>query len=133
MNVSGIRPYSGYSTYNNYIRTERPENYGSDLATQEAERVAAKTLPKEEQRSVALPERKETFGAIDYAAQYNPKATYELKGQDSDLKTLDVEKAISDMQKDDALRQYQFFVRNARDDVKDAMAAERIAEQNFQL
>ena len=33
-----------------------------------------------------------------------------MKGIDSDIETLDMEKAVSDMQKDQALMQYQYFV-----------------------
>ena len=36
--------------------------------------------------------------------------SYELKGVDSDLSKLDVEKALSDLKKDQGLQQYQFFV-----------------------
>ncbi len=35
---------------------------------------------------------------------------FEMKGRDSDLESLDMEKAVSDMQKDQALMQYQYFV-----------------------
>lgn len=35
---------------------------------------------------------------------------FEMKGRDSDILSLDMEKAISDMQKDQALMQYQYFV-----------------------
>ena len=44
--------------------------------------------------------RKEDHGARDFAEKYQPDAVYELKGADSDITKLDVEKAISDMKKD---------------------------------
>lgn len=37
---------------------------------------------------------------------------YELKGADSDITSLDVKKAISDLDKDKVLEQYQYFVGN---------------------
>lgn len=37
-------------------------------------------------------------------------ASFEMKGRDSDIAALDMEKAVSDMQKDQALMQYQYFV-----------------------
>lgn len=43
-------------------------------------------------------------------AQYQPDRTYEMKGSESDIHSLDVEKALSDMHKDQVLQQYQFFV-----------------------
>ena len=42
--------------------------------------------------------------------EYQPDETYELKGADSDLAGLDMQKAISDMEKDQVLQQYQYFV-----------------------
>lgn len=35
---------------------------------------------------------------------------FDMKGRDSDLASLDMEKAVSDMQKDQALMQYTYFV-----------------------
>ena len=37
-------------------------------------------------------------------------SSFEMKGRDSDIDALDIQKAVSDMQKDSALQQYQFFV-----------------------
>ena len=36
--------------------------------------------------------------------------SFAMKGRESDLASLDMEKAVSDMQKDQALMQYQYFV-----------------------
>ena len=52
----------------------------------------------------------QTYNAFDYAKEYQPDETYELKGADSDLAGLDMQKAISDMEKDQVLQQYQYFV-----------------------
>ena len=57
-------------------------------------------------------------GAIDYANSYQPDAVYELKGVDCDIARLDVERAISDMRKDQVLEQYQFFVGTNPDEVQ---------------
>lgn len=37
-------------------------------------------------------------------------STFEMKGRESNIEDLDMEKAVSDMQKDKALMQYQYFV-----------------------
>ena len=55
-------------------------------------------------------DNKPDHGATEYAKQYQPDAEYDLKGIASDITSLDVEKAISDMKKDQVLQQYQFFV-----------------------
>lgn len=108
MNISGIRPYSGFYNYNEIQKTE----LGNVQAMPQQE--AAIPEVESEAGSVSVDSgaiaAKQTFGAYDYANQYNPDTTYELKGVESDIKSLDVEKAISDMQKDQVLHQYQFFV-----------------------
>ena len=106
MNISGIRPAVGFYDYNSIKQAEEvgvvsqeiAPNRATDTATaaQNAEDVAARS--------------RQTFGAYDYAGQYEPDATYELKGADSDIRSLDVAKAVSDMQKDELIHQYQYFV-----------------------
>ena len=44
------------------------------------------------------------------AQGYQPDETYELKGAESDISKLDVEKTMSDLEKDKVLEQYQYFV-----------------------
>ncbi len=46
----------------------------------------------------------------DISLSLSDNGSFEMKGRDSDLGSLDMEKAISDMQKDQALMQYQYFV-----------------------
>ena len=109
MNISGIRPIGGYYDYNEIKKpqqispAETPEVEASQVQTQEPE----VTAPKERSAEV---EAQQNFGAYDYANQYNPNATYSLKGAESDIRSLDVEKAISDMRKDEVIHQYQYFV-----------------------
>ena len=46
----------------------------------------------------------------DISLTFNKGDDYGYIGKDSDIYSLDVENAISDMQKDNILKQYQFFV-----------------------
>ena len=47
----------------------------------------------------------------DISLSLNESASsFEMKGRQSDIDLLDMEKAVSDMQKDKALMQYQYFV-----------------------
>ncbi len=50
----------------------------------------------------------------DISLTFNKQEEFEYIGQNSDVQTLDMEKAISDMQKDRILQQYQYFVGSAR-------------------
>ena len=46
----------------------------------------------------------------DISLSLNEPKGFEMKGRDADIEALDMEKAVSDMQKDEALQQYQYFV-----------------------
>ena len=105
MNISGIRPYSGF--YNtNQVNSVKDGQITEKSSALEPQEVSSKTSEQDLQAAKV----KQTFGAYDYTDQYRPDVTFDMKGADSDLRTLDVEKAISDMQKDEVLHQYQFFV-----------------------
>ena len=105
MNVSGIRPYSGFYNVNSISATHNDVTVPKPM---EAEQEEQKVERSEE--SVAAARSKQTFGAYDYAEQYRPTEDFEVNSKDSDLRSLDVQKAISDMRKDQAIQQYQVFV-----------------------
>ena len=46
----------------------------------------------------------------DISLSLHEPGGFEMKGRESDIESLDMQKAISDMQKDQALMQYQYFV-----------------------
>lgn len=124
MNISGIRPYSGFYNINNV----------SNIHNNRVDETAKSTEAKEEQVQVVSQEAidaaksKQTFGSYDYADQYRPTEDFEVRPKNSDLRSLDVEKAISDMRKDQAIQQYQFFVgENADAESKVVRGAENFA------
>ena len=105
MNVSGIRPYSGFYNVNSISATH------NDVIIQEPKEEVKEELKVERsEESLAAARSKQTFGAYDYAEQYRPTEDFEVNSKDSDLRSLDVQKAISDMRKDQAIQQYQVFV-----------------------
>ena len=101
MEISKIRPYEGY--YDNSIGRVTG-NSGSDQISNPIENFSTGKMQS------VKPEQKQTFGAAEYADTYQPGKEYPLKGVDSDIRSLDVQKAVSDMKKDEVLHQYQFFV-----------------------
>lgn len=103
MNISGIRPTAGFYSYNS-IKINELRNQQLAVTTQEK---AAKRESVIEQEEVPV---EQTFSSFDFAQTYKPDATYELKGEDSDVSRLDVEKTLSDLEKDKVLEQYQYFV-----------------------
>ena len=103
MNISGIRPTAGFYSYNS-IKINELRNQQLAVTTQDK---AAKRESVIEQEEVPV---EQTFSSFDFAQTYKPDATYELKGEDSDVSRLDVEKTLSDLEKDKVLEQYQYFV-----------------------
>lgn len=53
---------------------------------------------------------RENASLEDISLSLNEPSGFEMKGRDSDISSLDIEKAVSAMQKDQALMQYQYFV-----------------------
>lgn len=108
MNISGIRTYAGFYDYNTIKQSEMRSQQIQEakVATMHGHAMQEDTKASEVVAVVSAPDN----GALDYAEQYQPDAVYEMKGADSDILKLDVEKAISDMKKDEVLLEYQFFV-----------------------
>lgn len=112
MNISGIRPSSGFYDYNTIKNSEVKNRQNQEIKAAEVLEDPVYKPEESENHLVAAgeDELRPDSGAAEYAKQYEPEAVYELKGTDSDLFNLDVEKAISDMKKDQVLQQYQFFI-----------------------
>lgn len=110
MNVSGIRPYAGFYQYNS-IKLNELRNQQIAAAQQEnrAQEIDPEQAKRQEQEIAAFAAR-QTFDSYDFAQQYKPDETFDLKGADSDIASLDVSKAVSDLDKDQLLQQYQYFV-----------------------
>ena len=106
MNLSGIRISAGFYDYNSI--ENRAVTVGSELPAELPQSVTDQAPSAEEHAAPAVSRKSgPDQGAIDYANSYQPDAVYELKG---DIARLDVERAISDMRRDQVLEQYQFFV-----------------------
>lgn len=111
MNISGIRPYAGFYDYNSIkaseIRNQQIQTSQQNNSVQEEPSGVEMSV----QASVQAPVE-QNYTQYDYAQQYRPGESYELKGADSDIYSLDTQKAISDLDKDQILQQYQYFVGN---------------------
>ena len=53
---------------------------------------------------------RENASLEDVSLSLKSNMPYELKGRESNIEDLDIDKAVSDLQKDSALMQYQYFV-----------------------
>ena len=108
MNISGIRTYAGFYDYNTIKQSEmRSRQIQEAKAATEQERAVQEEVRPVEDVVMSVAQDN---GAKEFTEQYQPDAVYEMKGADSDIFKLDIEKAISDMKKDEVLLEYQFFV-----------------------
>ena len=124
MGMNGISGMNGLQNYNLQVNIQAP-----DTAKQPAKTVFTE-IPGQESRvpssdtflqieSVDSGKAGETQGASrpaanatleDISVTFNKQDDFGYIGRDSDIHSLDVEKAISDMRKDQILQQYQYFV-----------------------
>ncbi len=103
MNISGIRPNAGFYEYNS-IKFHELRSQQIQRAQQEANQGDAKgDLP----RDMVSRDYK---GSYEYVDNSEPKQDYVLNDGVSGVRSMNVEQAISDMQKDTVLQQYHFFV-----------------------
>ena len=121
MGMNGVNGMNGLQNYNLQTNIRTP-----DAARQPSKTVITE-IPEQESRVPSS----ETSGQIDSGkagesrAASRPAANADLEdisvtfnkqddfgyiGRDSDIHSLDVEKALSDMRKDQILQQYQYFV-----------------------
>lgn len=126
MNISGIRASAGFYEYNDIKSSELR---GQQIQQAKAQEAKQEQLPEEAQ-SV---QNQQNFTSYDYAKQYEPEATYEMKGADSDIALLDVEKVLSDVQKDAVLQQYQFFVGESENQTKSVRDTSVDFSENFTI
>lgn len=111
MNVSGIRPIGGYY---NISSAERVGQSARTAAASEAGGSGSSTSSQSnalaDAEKIAEAKQKQTFKAPDFDALYQPESRQKVENT---LRTADVERAVSDMQKDEVLHQYQYFVGEA--------------------
>lgn len=109
MNISGIRPSESFYSYNS-IKLNELRN--QQIAA--AKEAAVAKVPQEvDEEPIIEAAPVQNYTSYDYAQRYNPDESFELKGVDSDISRLDVQKAVSELEKDQVLQQYQFFVGTA--------------------
>lgn len=116
MNISGIRPSSGFYDYTKFNIDALKAEEEANVADNKAVATEEKLVTDEE---IAEAKSKQTFSSFDFSKQYDASKYaenfddsngYSYKGSESELKNLDVMRAISDMEKDKAIQRYQYFV-----------------------
>lgn len=113
MSIDRIGQYGGF--YNQYRLPEIRQVSAEDVKKQD-EQLAKQQM----QQSVGTPkidyaqppsnQAPRMASLEDISLTFNANETYDYIGRDADLQNLDMMNAISDMQKDKVLQQYQYFV-----------------------
>ena len=106
MNISGIGAYS--SSYNS-IRINRLFNnqQTQSVQPQQSEPVASPQIDPQEQQAIRAKQR---LSSGDYAKRYESGKTYDLKGTNSDITSLDAFGTAADSQKSQIMQQYRIFM-----------------------
>lgn len=118
----GIGPIFDYSSL--FANYKVPEIPSVDLGSiQRPEAVSAKEQAPATQAQSATndidlsveekPQLRPNANVHDLSLSFNIGEDYSYIGRDSDIEALDMQKAISDMKKDQVLQQYQYFVGSA--------------------
>ena len=100
------RPYDAYRIPT--ADTQKSETLGQDITSKQQAVVPEAPVAKAEEATVSV-ERKNT-ALEDVSLTFLKDDTYDMIGSESDLNKLDMQKAISDMQKDKILQDYNYFV-----------------------
>lgn len=114
MGINGINDYSNF--INNYRIPSIPSVSVDEVKRQDEElkKVSSSPALNNTLEDVAISAKPRNDAALeDISLTFNKGDDYGYIGKDSDIYSLDVENAISDMRKDDVLKQYQYFVGNS--------------------
>lgn len=122
MGIGGVNDYTGFVS--NYKIPSVPGVSVEDVRLKEAQTKENGTMPEviHEAPSVdnAPVRTRQDAPLEDISITFNRQDDFGYIGQDSDISSLDVEQAISDMKKDRILQQYNYFVGSARNLIVDS-------------
>lgn len=114
--IGGVNGISGIGRVQDYsIQMPQPaktvivEETGAESHVASSEQINSGN-PAAVKESASLQEQKPNAPLEDISITFHKQDDFGYIGRDSDIRSLDVEKAISDMRKDQILQQYQYFV-----------------------
>lgn len=119
MAINSLSGFGGF--YNNYKipdipRVDVSEIKEADINKQQEENSAVQAAQAPVVENIS-DTRSKVANLEDISLTFNKNDDFSLIGSESDLNSLDMEKAISDMKKDKIFEDYQFFV-GSSDNVK---------------
>ncbi len=112
--IKGINSLQSYD-YSELNRIQNDRRSAELAAKENNERKAAvEAQPKSSAADIDLRlgdiRPRQNASLEDISLSLTETSGFEMKGRQSDITSLDMEKAVSDMHKDQALMQYQYFV-----------------------
>lgn len=117
-----VMNYLDYNRIENVRKSMSVNNIDGVVLKKQAQNKPENTTPQQQQDFQIQENRRRllsTEDVIDFAVNSDMKTDKELIGSERSLENLDITKAISDMQKDSILKEYQVFVQNPVSDVLD--------------
>lgn len=112
----GIQFYNGLQNFNAYPKMDIPRVDFNEVKKQDELRTetTANIVEAPEPKTPVVDNRSRVADLEDVSLKFNKEESFDYIGQDAPIKSLDMEKAISDMQKDDILQEYSYFVGSSR-------------------
>ena len=116
MGINGINGMNGISRMQDYsIQMPQPaKTVITEIPEQESHVASSEQIDSGNSGAVKetapVGEPKANAPLEDISITFHKQDDFSYIGRDSDIHSLDVEKAISDMRKDQILQQYQYFV-----------------------
>lgn len=114
--IGGVNGISGIDRMQDYsIHMPQPaktvivEETGTDSHVASSEQINSGNSGAVKEKA-PVGEQKPNAPLEDISITFHKQDDFGYIGRDSDIRSLDVEKAISDMRKDQILQQYQYFV-----------------------
>ena len=112
--IGGVNGISGIGRVQDYsIQMPQPaKTVITEVPQQESHVTSSKQIDISSAGNTQAAEKKPSANAAleDISITFHKQDDFGYIGRDSDIHSLDVEKAISDMRKDQILQQYQYFV-----------------------
>lgn len=135
----GIDFLSGYGRMQSYYKTSEIQSVNPEEIKKQEELQQSKLPDKEitdhskEAPEVTEDSRKRTTDLENISLTFHKENSFDYIGSESGLTDLDMQKAISDMQKDQVLQEYQYFVGSAKtllNESPDGQVLKKLIEPN---
>lgn len=135
----GIDFLSGYGRMQSYYKTSEIQSVNPEEIKKKEElqqsKLPDKEIPDHSKKAPEVTEdsRKRTTDLENISLTFHKENSFDYIGSESGLTDLDMQKAISDMKKDQVLQEYQYFVGSAKtllNESPDGQVLKKLIEPN---